>query len=278
MRKLYLTILISVTIVCVIFGTLYHAARFALFTGRSLKGIDSIIGVDEGDIMTQSYDISGSIASVDLDMAMGDVAIRTGDDFSVTWTGTEKSAPSVSLDGTELTVKQKGNYDLKDAFGSKKELVITIPSGTAFMDLDVKLDMGNLTLSSISATKAEIKLSKGNIKFDGASIGDLETKADMGNIEIRDMRAGSVSIEANMGNIEAQGIDDFSKLSIKADLGNVELDLTQKTEEFTFDLDDDLGNVKLNGEKVSSKYKQGQGSSTIEVDADMGNIHINTAG
>ena len=275
MRKVYLIILYCVTVCCVIGGLVSHLVGFALRAGKVLNlGVFSQAGSAAERVSTELSE--DTFSSLELDIDAANVTIETGDAFSVNWEGDADREPKVERKSDTLKIKQSGGFHFLPSFNGQDKLTVTIPETQELKNLQVDLDMGNLTVRQIRAKKAGLDLDMGNMNLTDAVFDTLEADADMGNISFSGLTVEKGSMDADMGNIEGTGLDGFSTYDMDADLGNIEVGLHQEEAELTLKLSTDLGNVKVNGEKTGSGTR-GSGSARLTVSANLGNVEIETS-
>ncbi len=272
-RRIYLTIITCITVLCILIGTITHAIGLAVRAGN--WGNDgSEAETDEDGEMTKNYDI-GSFDILILNIEMGNVVIRDGSSYEMSWTGAANRAPVMEIKDGTLTVTQKGNWHLiNNPLSGKNVLTITIPQNTIIRRLEADLAMGNCKISDVSARDAKLDLDAGNLELFSGAFDTLNIDADMGNVTVTDCSFSKGDFDADMGNITIEHADEFNKLNLDADLGNIEVSTALDVNAMTLDLDTDLGNITINGKKVSGSLKQGAGSARLEARANMGNIRI----
>lgn len=283
MKKIYMTVLTIVTVVCVIGGSIVHGigllTRIRHFVGRHTASESGQI-VESGQ--GRDYDLS-PFTSLKLDVGIGDIRLVTGDGYHLTYSGKDSLAPVLKEDGDRLKITQNDRnvrswFKTDNPLDTENTMVITVPADAKLKDLDAELNMGNFTITGISADDTELSLNMGNLDVMDSSFGKLSVDADLGNVTIRDISADKAEFDASMGNIEAVHIADFRSLDLDADMGNIDLTLDQKLDDLNLALSASLGSVKINGENVSDKkIKNGNGSITVTADASLGSVDIKTA-
>ncbi len=267
MKKIYLFVIITITVLCVIIGSIVHVTGFLVRIGRGAE----MFGFGKNAKKVTETLSEGDFSELSVDLDLGNIVIKSGDG-NVEWNGSEELKPEVSAENGKLKIKQKDGRLLTGA-ALNNTLTISVPS--ALKKLDVKSDMGNLDVSGITAGKTDLKVSAGNITIKDAGLGDLEADANAGDIRFDSLSAEKAEFDSNAGNIKGSVSGSFKSLKADTDLGNIELKLDCARSELTLDLKTDLGNVTVNGEKTGSG-KNGSGSSSVKADTDMGNINITT--
>ena len=267
MKKIYLSVIITITVLCVIIGSIVHVTGFLVRIG---KAADMFSFGKNATKVTETLS-EGEFSELDIDLDLGNVVIKSGSG-SVEWSGAEELKPVVSTDNGKLRIKQKDGKFLKGA-ALNNTLTVSVPS--ALKKLDIESDMGNLNVTGISAAKTDLQVAAGNIVLNDAELGDLEAKANAGDIKFDSLSAEKAEFDSNAGNIEGSVTGSFKSLKADTDLGNVTLKLDCARSDLALDLKTDLGNVIVNGDKTGNG-KNGSGSSTVKVNTDLGNINIST--
>ena len=97
-KKIYLGIIYSVTAVCMIVGIIINVLSI------SSKGY-TILGHSRNTV-TYDEDLS-SFDTLDIDMSFGNIYIKKGTSFHVSYTGNKNYIPEYSISGNKLTIEQK---------------------------------------------------------------------------------------------------------------------------------------------------------------------------
>ena len=269
MKKAYLFIIITITAICVVIGSLVHVTGFLVRLGKAGDGVFGF-GKNAGKV-TETLS-EGSFSDLKVELDVGNVVIKSGAGGSVEWNGSEDLKPEVGTEGGKLKIKQKGSRILNaGALGNTLTIVVSTPLDK----LDVETDVGNLEAEGITSDKADINIATGNAIIKGSSFGNLEIDANAGNVELSDVSAEKTDVDADAGNIIAGMTGDFKSFKADTDVGNIELKLPCERSGLAMDLKTDLGTVTVNGEKTGTT-KSGSGSPSVTARTDLGNINITT--
>ncbi|MBR4528792.1 MAG: DUF4097 family beta strand repeat protein [Lachnospiraceae bacterium] len=267
-RTLYYTILICVTISCIVTGCVLHAIHWGSRLNLFFK--------NEGTkTVSRDYTVTDAFDSVQMELGLGDVEIESGSAFSADWKGPSDLAPEINNIHGALVITQNTDLFHSQTLTGKKKLTITLPKGQVYNDFKVALDMGNCEIEDISAKNAEIDLKMGNLKFKDAVCDTLNVDAAMGNVEIDGLKAKNAAFSVDAGNIDVSDMGTFESLSVDANMGNVKLDLDMKLADLTISSDSDLGSVTVNGNKLTDS-SLGSGPAKLSVNADLGSVKIHT--
>ena len=238
MKQAIYFILVIITIVAVYYGIKTHL-------------------YSEGEIVTEDYEVKGTIKSLNIEAALMDVRIDEGDEVKITYKGDERIKPTYDFDeasGT-LTIKQKKDKSIKSTnLKTESKLTIELPSELAMDKFKLELAMGNLKVDEIIAK-------------------ELTISDNMGNIEIEKTSADSVNVEANMGNVVIRKCK-TTNIDVKAAMGNVEIKLEDDIKDYTIDAETSLGSLTIGKESLTGSYKQTGTKGNIKVECNLGDVEI----
>lgn len=267
-KAVYLTLLTIVTIICILFGVFYHVLGriagngFRIFT--------------KGYYSSEQCDFSEQIdefTSIQMDIAAAEVMIEKGDAFSIAYEGIEDLKPQYSVDNKVLNVKSS-TKGIHFTTSIVCKLTVTIPEGTKLNGVVFDIDAGNLEAYGLNADKLEIDVDAGNVEVYDAACDRVTIDVDAGNVIFKDGELGSVEASADMGNIEFKSCA-FDILEAEADMGNVEVHSSQSLEDYSMNIDVDLGNVDVNGHDYSGGYTSaGDSDHRIDITVSLGNAEI----
>lgn len=63
---------------------------------------------------------------------------------------------------------------------------------------------------------------------------------------------------------------------IKSNIGDINLELSLKQEDYKFEIDKDIGEVKLNNNKIKRDTITGDRNNNLKIKTNIGDIKINT--
>ena len=147
----------------------------------------------------------------------------------------ESLKPSFSVRDGVLSITQQ---KLKGNNGNNNcKVSITVPAGTKFNSVDVKLNVGDFEIEN----------------FAGNS---FKAKINVGEIDLHNCNFDLITCESNVGEIDINTGSDTSKYDI--------------------DLKTNIGEVKVNGKSYRKKYNaRGKGNGSIKVVTNVGAIRVN---
>lgn len=110
--------------------------------------------------------------------------------------------------------------------------------------------------SEISLEKINLNNNVGDVKIDFEKISNLNIDLDVGDIFVKSMLSG--------------------KNIIKSNIGDINLELSLKQEDYKFEFDKDIGEVKLNNNKIKRDTITGDRNNNLKIKTNIGDIKINT--
>ena len=110
--------------------------------------------------------------------------------------------------------------------------------------------------SEISLEKINLNNNVGDVKIDFEKISNLNIDLDVGDIFVKSMLSG--------------------KNIIKSNIGDINLELSLKQEDYKFEFDKDIGEVKLNNNKIKRDTITGNSNNNLKIKTNIGDIKINT--
>lgn len=231
--KLYTSIIWTVTLVLVLVGIGQHIG--GIFDFGSKKAIENTVAVNE------------TIKKVVLDVDAGDVVIKQGDKFEVTYKYPEKYAPKVTISAFDKTleIKQKQNKMVSNNKSDLYRMEITIPEGTKFISTSMNLDYGRLVVSDLEATNITANCDAGDFEVKDCTASNMDVNVDMGEINIKDSTITTISANADMGDVNLDV--DAETVNAHCDMGNVTIKTVKTGDEVSIKAHCNLGKVTVNG-------------------------------
>ena len=250
MKKMYIVVLSTVTVLCIVVGTMAHTGGWfsGLPFGDSSEGASEY---SEEQPAFRSLEIKADIMSI---------TIQRGSSYHISYKASENIRPKIKVEGETLVVTQPekkrifGNF-----FGNKKcEMILTVPEVVQLSRADFNLDVGNLRIEDLNVDQMKVLADVGNVEMVSCTGNRLEAETDVGNIDIRSSKFTDTQIESDIGNVFVSGIGELSG--------------------YTVGLSTDIGKVTVNGEKCKRQFNQTAASKDdgrrLMVETDTGNIEI----
>lgn len=232
-------------------------------TGRiSFRGIMFGIGSKSTKVIYDNQFKLEDIKNIEIREDAGDIIIKEAseDYIKVVLYGDDSNDAKVDLNNGKLDIDN--THKRTRIFGGRKnEIIIYMPSSYS-NEIKVKNDYGNCEITDLENATVNIDCDAGNVEI--GKIKNATIKCDYGNIEAKEI-LNKCEIKANCGNIKIDRIYIQENSSIKADLGNVDIN---NTNDIYIEADVDLGKTNINNNNRNSNI-------TLKIDCDCGNITIN---
>lgn len=284
MRK-FAKITLVASVCAIVAGGMLCIGSFA--TGN-IKNVTVGEGIDvsDDDDNNSKYDIEKveveAFDSFDIDSDVINVEFVEDDTFAIEYHG--KSKPEYSVSNGKFTFKseyKKKRFSIDLHFGEliggirkHNRLIVYTPDAAKFKEGKVEADAGNITLNSLNADKIILSADAGNIDVNESEIGDCNISADAGNIKADESTMKSLTIETSAGNIKLTDLS-TDEADIKSDAGNIKADIIGSRDEYDLKIENDMGNIKIDGQKVHDIEEETGKDKKIDIGTDMGNIKIN---
>lgn len=243
------------------------SAIVSLFgAGKAIFGFGNFSAVGEN----RTYEVTGEITSLEVEISAADFRIETGDSFSV-----ESNLKNLTFRQTAdrliLLEKSAGNRSYNGAF-----LVIYIPEGTVFTELDIFTGAGKFTADSLSAEKLELEFGAGDVNI-GKLIAtrEAEIEGGAGSITIGGGSLCGLALEMGVGALHFTSAL-MGESSLDLGVGEAVITLLGSAEDYTLELNKGIGDIRLNGQLLSNGRKVGNGLNYIEINGGIGSISVDT--
>lgn len=185
-------------------------------------------------------------------------------------------------DQVEIVVREKHIFYLIPHinFHKKQTLTVEIPK-TGLGKVSVDGDAASVNVDAEHAKEFNITTDTGKItvhKFDGDY---MKVRSDVGAVVVKDA-SGELDILTDSGKIEISLKEINKDIHLESDVGSIHVDMKKVPESFVFDVDSEVGNVKVNGlegfekvERSSFRYQKGEKGPVLRARTDVGSITIN---
>ena len=153
------------------------------------------------------------------------------------------------------------------------EIVLTVPESMDWKKIEIDAQAAYVALQDFSAEEMEFSAGAGSIEASGLQTKKLILSAEAGAITVTDSEAAELEADAEAGVLRFSGsITDM--VDADAELGNIVLNLSQREDDFDYEIDSDLGNVEFDGVSMENFVICNKASGKMKLDSSMGNIEI----
>lgn len=262
-KGIIITLIILLSIIIfflVIFLVMY------LTGGINFKNGIFSIGTKNTNIIYDNKFKLENVKNIDIKQDAGDIIFKeTENDYiQVVLYGENEGDAQAQLNNGNLNIDNihnKRNFVFFNFGTIKNDIIIYIPSNYS-NEIKIKNDYGKCEIIDLENATVNIDCDAGSVKL--GKMKNATLKCDYGDIEVKEI-INKCDIKANCGNIKIDTISIKENSTIKADLGNVDIN---NTNDIYIDADVDLGKANINKNNINSE-------TTLKINCDCGNITVN---
>lgn len=159
-------------------------------------------------------------------------------------------------------------------------IILHVPTGSSFENLEVKLGAGVVDMSGIRAMNVDMEVGAGQINVEGLSAETCKLDVGMGAILLEDMAVENMQAETGMGNLELHGSISESA-EVQCAMGAVEMELAGSERDYNYEISAAMGSVILAGREYNGfsneKRVDNGADSTLQLECSMGSIEVTFA-
>lgn len=256
----------------------YLAIAFALFLAVSIVSgimygfirVATIFNKDnEVSKSVENIKISEDITYLDIDVDDVNIIIKEGDKLELE---TNSKYLKTKEDNKKLYIEQKEN----NWFNKEKtaDLIIYLPKDFEFNDISIEAGAGKIEIEKLITNKLELDLGAGKVNVNNIEVLN-KTKIDggAGEVIINNGILNDLDLEMGVGKFTLTA-KLVGNSMIDHGVGELNLNLVGNKEDYQIYLDEGLGDVKVNGDKVYNNETIGNGNNKIDIDGGIGSITI----
>ncbi len=275
--KSFSKIWIGISLMAIGFGIALLIIAFSISGFRQIK---------ETKALHENYE---GVTSINMDIDYRAVEIVKGTDFSIeadnlvenelltyveggVWHIKENNKERINLFGLKIPLEQLFDWN------NKFKITITIPEDFVAENMDIRIKAGSLDAEIINAKSCNLDVKTGKISVENLSVSEASNyHVGAGDIEINNIKVKNIDLSCDVGNIEVNG-DITGESKITNNVGNVELDLIGKEEDYSYRVSSDLGNVTVGNQSyhnINNKViNNNDAKNYLNLDCNIGNITV----
>ncbi len=221
---------------------------------------------------SQSY--SQNIAELRVQNDIGEVRLEPGDEWRVEAADVSSSF-KCEVENGRLTVRNSGrSFFSRFGVGHSPVITIYLPAGrldSVFLDTGA----GKVTVNAaLEADTVRVDGGAGECQIAKVTADSLKVDQGVGRADVLEGDVGRLDLDGGVGAFRYSG-----RLTGDADIdggvGEIRLELTGAASDFNFNVDNGIGDVRVDGQKLSDGRMQNTGAAhTIKVDNGVGAVTI----
>lgn len=228
-KKLLVTIIISASLI-LIGGAMALIGYFpgggkAFFETRNNAG-----KVNSSELVNFTDDALAEFTDCNIDIPYGDFTVVYGDHYGIAMENFVKGTlPSCEVKNGVLLIgntKEDGNLIDFDFSSQTAKITLTVPQGTAFSSLVLKVEDGNSVLNDITADTFSMESDYGNVEMKNFKASQAVFESESGSLTLDTVNVPQLSLDNEYGNIS---LSNSSSENLKASAEDGEIALTSVT-------------------------------------------------
>ena len=220
---------------------------------------------------TAAVQAEGMPATLDIDMSNGSLTFEKGSTFGVKY---DSSVIRVQQNGSSMTI---ANDHSSPSAAERKlmDVVVTVPDGAAFSQLDITFGAGKLISYTLPATELRLELGAGSATLENVVVtGSATVKSGAGAFAIKSGAIANLNLQCGAGATQVQAALTGSS-SITAAVGAADLRLEGKESDYTVSFNMSLGACYFNDSKISRSGTYGSGPNKVDINGGLGVMRVN---
>lgn len=234
----------------------------ALFTVANLFGANT-------EEETVNHTIGTDFTSISINLSAAELEIRMGDKFDV-----ETNHKHLKCEEKDDILKISETKPIFALHPRGMKVILTVPKDKIFDYVDINTGAGSVAIDELSSNMLDIELGAGELRA-GKLVAVYKSEIDggAGSVTISDGHLSNADIDMGVGELNLT-----SKLSGKSSIddgvGETNLVLIGKEDDYKIKLDKGIGEAWIAGRKMSDDSVYGAGENNIEIDGGVGELNI----
>ena len=183
-------------------------------------------------------------------------------------------------DNKPLTIRYKtpAGYDLNTL--PQPEFILSVPDSEAFhfKNLSITSAMGDVEFDNneaITADSIDLNLAMGSFTCSTVQADSFTANIAMGDFTGGLLQVGSFTADLAMGDLTLGRLENPQACSVQADMGDIDIKLNGKADDYTLELQSALGDVSFNGKSMGNSHTQAVDTNrSITLTASLGDVAL----
>ena len=249
-----LGIALAAFIICMIIYSL-------LFVASLFMGIKDDSNLQEKKITNMN------IAALDLDLGFVNLNMEAGSEFKV-----ETNIKNIEIKEYEHKLKISTENSV-GIMNRNRTINITIPEHLDLETIDLDIGGGNITVKNIVAKSYNVSLGMSKANFDNITATEkIKFDNGMGSIKVTNSTFSNLDFSNGIGSAKLEAFLG-GKTILENGVGSLEAIILNQKKNYTIDISNGLGSVRIDGEDISQK-KVGTGEKELNLDNGVGSVDI----
>lgn len=211
------------------------------------------------------------VASLQIDLEYTNLYIKTGEKFEIK---TNNSEITFENNNDSVKIKEEGKRWFKNK-NVESSLIIYIPENMPVLDeTNIDIGAGKINIEKLNTKGLYLELGAGEVHIENV-IATSETVIDggAGKTEIQQSKLNNLKADLGIGEFNFSGIL-TGKSTINSGIGDTNLEIIGKKEDYTISASKGIGNLTLDGQKIEYDRVYSSGNNYLSFDGGIGEINI----
>ncbi len=251
---------------------------------------------DWGSNSVKSASDLETFENLEIDISLGDVYLIPSDKFalSMSWQGEKYELHYTNEKGTlKIWSQSPPNLGINLNMNYDATVMVYIPGDVSLNKVSVKTALGDTDLKGFTADTLDLKADLGEVSVSDAVVKNGVMKLSLGDLHMENVTADYLDVTLSMGDMDGYQISTNKELTVENHMGQVNVegnfkgktDITDHMGDVTvttglskddcgYDLKTSMGDLVIDGVKKKSAATRFVGAHTIIVRNSMGNIEL----
>lgn len=241
LKNLYIALLVVIVVISAATGIMKYVFKISVKNHKTDASSSNEVKI------TEEFDTT-KINNIELDADIADLVIKDGNVLSVAYDYDEDIKPKVEVKNDSLVITEKKRETINQDFDIDKvncKLIITIPKDKTIDIMNLKVSLGGIKISDISADTFNLEANLGSVEVNKSKFETVDVAADLGSINIEDTDFTKAMIKDSLGSVYVDG--EYDSLECYCSLGSIDVKTRKPENEVELNLKADLGSVSVNG-------------------------------
>lgn len=247
--------------------------------GVASGGTYGNLGLYKTESFTKEFE-KNNIEKINVNYSWGKLIIKEGSELKVVADNVKKDSMTCNIEGDTLSIEQDDdnffNFTFISNHSNAAKLTLYIPDDIDLSDIYIGFGAGELNIKDITADSMEIHLGAGESNINNIDANEITINSGTGEFNIENSKMNDLSIESGVGEINIDGTI-TGECSIKSGVGEVNINSKGDINDYSFNLDNGIGTIRINGMKYNNPMNNGA-SNYFDIKNGIGEININIGG
>lgn len=221
--------------------------------------------------------VGEQFSSIELDIAVGSVELRTGDGYDVEleWNEKKDYTMTAAVERGVLQVSSSKPVHDIDTEDYDAHVRITVPQGAVMDGIKLAVGVGSVSAEGITADGLGVATGVGSVTAEDCAVKrSIDLTTGMGNVSAEDCTAErSIVLETGMGTAELYG-PLAGKTGVSSGMGKVTVRTSTAAADCAYDIECGMGTLTVDGGEYTKEARKARGSVKLDCSSGMGNVNV----